>query len=179
MSPQCGDHVGCPLSLEEVRALPKVELHAHLSGSITQEKLIELLERRGQGGSFQPFNFHGDLSNALQKCFGYFAKVASVVVDLETLKECTLHVLDSFAAENCIYLELRTSPKQFKAWKHDTPYTRARIAFCQNTLSRAGHCFAHHKGSGEMLVGWSLSADHGQRRVASESDSFCAVFERW
>eukprot|EP00913_Durusdinium_trenchii_P017272 g16242.t1 len=106
MSPQCGDHVGCPLSLEEVRALPKVELHAHLSGSITQEKLIELLERRGQGGSFQPFNFHGDLSNALQKCFGYFAKVpsidvaekslpstallrqvASVVVDLETLKD--------------------------------------------------------------------------------------------
>lgn len=26
--------------LEEVRALPKVELHAHLSGSITQEKLL-------------------------------------------------------------------------------------------------------------------------------------------
>lgn len=55
------------------------------------------------------------------------SQVASVVVNLETLKECTLHVLDTFAvgrknpqvrrmcqADRCIYLELRTSPKQFK-----------------------------------------------------------------
>ncbi|CAE7890765.1 MAPDA [Symbiodinium microadriaticum] len=103
-----------PLTLEEIRSLPKLELHAHLSGSITQQKLIEMLERRGDGAAFTPFNCKADRSNALAKCFDYFAKVASVITDLDALKESTLHVLDHFAAERCIYLELRTSPKQFK-----------------------------------------------------------------
>lgn len=102
------------LSLEEIRALPKVELHAHLSGSITQDKLVQLLDKRGGEFTFTPFDCRVDVSNALKKCFDYFDKVAKVVTDLDTLKESTLHVLDTFAAENCVYLELRTSPKQFK-----------------------------------------------------------------
>jgi len=100
-------------TLEEVKALPKVELHAHLSGSITQEKLIDLLLRFGNGATFTPFDCRADLSNALTKCFDYFAKVATVVSNLSVLRESTLHVLETFAADNCIYLELRTSPKQF------------------------------------------------------------------
>merc|ERR1719262_615676 len=100
-------------SLEEIRALPKLELHAHLSGSITQKKLIELLAQRGNGETFTPFDCREDVSNALTKCFDYFAKVAKVVCDLETLKSSTLHVFDTFAAENCFYFEIRTSPKTF------------------------------------------------------------------
>ncbi|CAE7267212.1 MAPDA [Symbiodinium sp. CCMP2592] len=124
-----------------------------------------MLERRGDGAAFTPFNCKAararvgfvalscawvvslpvsrprlqDRSNALAKCFDYFAKarptwdlqafvvaarnaetficdarVASVITDLDALKESTLHVLDHFAAERCLYLELRTSPKQFK-----------------------------------------------------------------
>jgi len=102
-------------TLEQVRALPKLELHAHLSGSITQKKLIELLEKRGNGDTFTPFDCREDVSNALVKCFDYFDKVAKVVIDLATLKDTTLHVFDTFAAENCLYLEFRTSPKAFKS----------------------------------------------------------------
>jgi len=96
--------------------MPKIELHAHLSGSIAQTKLAELLERRGLGGTFAPFNWREDLRSPdfLAKAWGYFGSVAEVVTDLEALRECALHVFDSFAAEACLYLELRTTPKQFK-----------------------------------------------------------------
>eukprot|EP00928_Gymnodinium_smaydae_P027455 TRINITY_DN21233_c0_g4_i2.p1 TRINITY_DN21233_c0_g4~~TRINITY_DN21233_c0_g4_i2.p1 ORF type:complete len:407 (+),score=99.42 TRINITY_DN21233_c0_g4_i2:87-1307(+) len=103
-----------PLTLEAIRALPKVELHAHLSGCITQPKLIELLAKRGNGETFTPFDCRADVSNALAKCFDYFAKVAAVVSDLDALMESTIHVLETFAAENCLYFEMRTSPKQFR-----------------------------------------------------------------
>lgn len=102
-------------SLEEIRALPKIDQHAHLSGSITQQKLIQLLSERGNGDTFEPFDCRLDVSNALVKCFDYFDKVAKVVTDLATMKASALHVFDTFAAENTLYLELRTSPKAFKA----------------------------------------------------------------
>ncbi|CAE7567560.1 MAPDA [Symbiodinium natans] len=73
-----------------------------------------MLERRGDGATFTPFNCKADRSDALAKCFSYFEKVASVITNLAALKESTLHVLHHFAAERCMYLELRTSPKQFK-----------------------------------------------------------------
>lgn len=43
----------------------------------------------------------------------YFDKVNKVVTSLDVLRESALHVFDSFAAENCVYLELRTTVKTF------------------------------------------------------------------
>jgi len=100
---------------EEIRALPKLDIHSHLSGSIGQKKLVELLEQRGNGETFTPFDCRLDVSNGLEKCFAYFDAVAKVVVDLATLKSTTLHVFDTFAADNCLYFEMRTSPKAFKS----------------------------------------------------------------
>lgn len=103
--------------MEEVRALPKLELHAHLSGSVRQDFLLELMRRKGidVAGSGLPFDCKQDLSGALRKCFAYFDSVAQVITDLETLRECTLHVLGLFVEENCIYLELRTAAKALDA----------------------------------------------------------------
>ncbi|CAK9093586.1 N6-mAMP deaminase (AtMAPDA) (Adenosine deaminase-like protein), partial [Durusdinium trenchii] len=140
----------------------------------TSAERIELLERRGQGGSFQPFNFHGDLSNALQKCFGYFAKVASVVVDLETLKECTLHVLDSFAAENCIYLELRTSPKQFKVVNGEEHLT-TKLQYLETVRAAIDefHAQAMQRYGFVMEVKVLLSVDRG--KVTSKDSALAQI----
>jgi len=104
-------------TVEQIRALPKLDIHSHLGGSIGQKKLVELLEERekGLGDTFTPFDCRLDVSNGLQKCFAYFDAVAKVVVDLKTLKATTLQVFDFFAADNCLYFEMRTSPKRFKA----------------------------------------------------------------
>lgn len=102
-------------TIEEIRALPKLDIHSHLSGSIGQKKIVELLEQRGKGETFTLFDCRVDVSNGLEKCFTYFDAVAKVVTDLATLKATTLHVFDLFAADNCLYFEVRSSPKCFKA----------------------------------------------------------------
>ena len=107
------------LSYELVHHLPKIDLHSHLSGSIGQEKLSELLKNRHQQHfeKFDCLQAFGSITEANKKCFNYFDAVYKVVTDLVALKECTTSVLDMFASENCVYLELRTEPKSFEIGK--------------------------------------------------------------
>ncbi|KAJ8603631.1 hypothetical protein CTAYLR_007577 [Chrysophaeum taylorii] len=95
------------VSLERIEALPKVELHAHLSGSVSQEFLA------ARSPEFRPVDVVGPRS--LGKCFEYFRAVSRVIVDLPGLAASTRHVVSAFAAEECVYLELRTTPKRLGA----------------------------------------------------------------
>mmetsp|Transcript_498 Transcript_498/g.1773 ORF Transcript_498/g.1773 Transcript_498/m.1773 type:complete len:343 (-) Transcript_498:25-1053(-) len=92
-------------SPSSVKCLPKVELHAHLSGSISQAFLSS------QAASFRTVDVVS--SRSLAKCFEYFEGVRRVITDLASLTEATRHVFREYAAENTIYLELRTTPKRF------------------------------------------------------------------
>ena len=109
----------------QVKALPKVELHAHLSGSITQEKLNETLDERGEK-KFELFDVvETKKSDTNQKAFDYFINVYRVLKDLDSLQKCTEHILEEFHKNNCIYLEIRTEPKPFfngKGEEVTTPY---------------------------------------------------------
>ena len=109
----------------QVKALPKVELHAHLSGSITQKKLNEMLEERGEK-KFELFDVvEASKSDTNEKVFDYFINVYRVLKDLDSLQECTEHILEEFHKNNCIYLEIRTEPKPFfneKGEEVTTPY---------------------------------------------------------
>eukprot|EP00929_Paragymnodinium_shiwhaense_P059056 TRINITY_DN29562_c0_g1_i1.p1 TRINITY_DN29562_c0_g1~~TRINITY_DN29562_c0_g1_i1.p1 ORF type:complete len:399 (+),score=99.85 TRINITY_DN29562_c0_g1_i1:85-1281(+) len=116
-------------TLDEIRQLPKVDLHAHLSGSISQDKLCEMLEKRGHGEKFTKFDCRLDLKNALFKCFDYFANIAKVVTDLDTLKEGALHVFDSWAEQNCMYLEMRTTPKCFKVVDEEATAAQGKTVY--------------------------------------------------
>lgn len=87
--------------------LPKVELHAHLSGSIPQAFLARQSLTRGM--RFEGVDVVQQRSLAL--CFEYFKAVNGVIDDLDGLEAATREVLGSYAAEACMYLELRTTPK--------------------------------------------------------------------
>jgi len=105
------------LNVESVRQIPKVDLHAHLSGSIDQQKLASMYLNRC-GKTFETFDCQQDFRSAEEankRCFEYFDAVSKVVTDLASLRESTREVLRSFAEENCVYLELRTGPKAFKS----------------------------------------------------------------
>lgn len=93
------------VSLERIeKELPKVDVHAHLSGSISQTYLEE--KSQGNWAAVDVVT-----PRSLSKCFEYFNAVARIIVDLESLEAATRHVLKTFAAEACMYLELRTTPK--------------------------------------------------------------------
>jgi len=94
--------------LETLRRLPKVELHAHLSASLSRKSLTTLLIRKGKNPDLSFLNCED-----LESIFAYTFKV---------LKECctcrddltfiTHAALDDFIEDNVKYIELRSTPKK-------------------------------------------------------------------
>ena len=100
------------------RRLPKVELHAHLSGSIRPSTLLDLsAEHRGSEGEERARNTLGLSRGAtretrdLRECFAIFDLIHDAVRTKENLRRITREVVADFAADNVKYLELRTTPR--------------------------------------------------------------------
>ncbi|XP_071706789.1 N6-mAMP deaminase [Rutidosis leptorrhynchoides] len=96
-------------------SMPKVELHAHLNGSIRNSTLLELAKELGEKGTivFPDFE-HVILKNdrSLREVFKLFDLIHMVTTDHKTITRITKEVVEDFAAENVVYLELRTTPKR-------------------------------------------------------------------
>ncbi|CAG9314532.1 unnamed protein product [Blepharisma stoltei] len=90
--------------LQEIQALPKVELHAHLNGSLRKETLIEFLAEDGKNEGF-------DKDLTMDEAFRLFSVVHSVVTRPDRVERITREMLEDFEKENTVYLEIRTSPK--------------------------------------------------------------------
>ncbi|KAM5501876.1 putative adenosine deaminase [Microsporum canis] len=87
------------------KALPKIELHAHLSGSITRECLREIWLRKRERDS--------DLQIPDPMIAMPPGKVDySLKTDLESLRYSTRRVLQDFQDDGVRYLELRTTPRE-------------------------------------------------------------------
>jgi len=96
------------------RALPKVELHAHLNGSIRASTLLELAYEHSKNGVV----CYPDLEfiikkdrRSLPETFQLFHLIRLVTTDYHVITRITQEVIEDFAAENIIYVELRTTPK--------------------------------------------------------------------
>ena len=92
--------------------MPKIELHAHLFGSITQDQLLNLLKDRGcieQYNEFKQIKDSLNFNTIFDKAFTY---LPSVTHNIEDLKIIVRHVLQNFISDNVIYIELRSSPKR-------------------------------------------------------------------
>ncbi|XP_020594005.1 adenosine deaminase-like protein [Phalaenopsis equestris] len=103
---------------EWCRAIPKIELHAHLNGCIRDSTLLELAKLLGEKGVI---NF-GDVEHIIRKCgrsltecFQLFDLFHILTTDHETISRITKEVIEDFAAEEVVYLELRTTPKSNEA----------------------------------------------------------------
>ncbi|PSS00915.1 hypothetical protein BD289DRAFT_464932 [Coniella lustricola] len=102
-------------------ALPKIELHAHLSGSISRQCLHEVWLRKkaaGETGLEDPLVEMPDGKHDydLKTFFPLFSSyIYHLVNDREALEHTTLSVLRDFAADGVVYLELRTTPRALPA----------------------------------------------------------------
>ncbi|KAJ4951900.1 hypothetical protein NE237_028732 [Protea cynaroides] len=101
--------------MEDWFLLPKIELHAHLNGSIRNSTLLELAKQLGDEGVL----VFADVEHVIMKnrmsmaeCFKLFDLIHVVTTDHATVTRITKEVVEDFAAENTVYLELRTTPKK-------------------------------------------------------------------
>jgi len=112
-------------TLAFLRQLPKVELHAHLNGCVRESTLFELAKERGlqlseeyfshqvqqESSSEDDLHMYNVMPRSLNDCFGIFQEIPKCVNDLPSLRRVTLEALNDFAADNVVYLELRSTPK--------------------------------------------------------------------
>ncbi|KAJ3648715.1 hypothetical protein Zmor_020494 [Zophobas morio] len=93
--------------------LPKIELHAHLNGSLSASILQKL------GCSSEDILGYQKLTQQvfaqekrLQECFSLFKIAHNSTNNRKAVYEATKYVVEEFRADNVIYLELRTTPRR-------------------------------------------------------------------
>ncbi|CAG2214522.1 Adenosine deaminase-like protein A,Adenosine deaminase-like protein [Mytilus edulis] len=93
--------------------MPKVELHAHINGSISEATMKKLLKKKNREGD--KLSFQKDQTATLEDCFHMFKLIHQVSDNTEAAYTITYDVIHEFAAENVKYLELRSTPREVKA----------------------------------------------------------------
>ncbi|MED6143888.1 hypothetical protein PIB30_009960 [Stylosanthes scabra] len=96
-------------------SMPKVELHAHLNGSIRDSTLLELTKSLGERGVInfsQVEHIIMKYNRSVKEVFQLFDLIRIVTTDHATVTRITREVIEDFASENVVYLELRTTPKR-------------------------------------------------------------------
>ncbi|KAL7919921.1 hypothetical protein ACQKWADRAFT_184426 [Trichoderma austrokoningii] len=98
-------------------ALPKIELHAHLTGSISRQTLHEIWltkKAAGQTDLEDPLTVipEGKHDYNVVTFFPLFTKyIYALLTDEPSIRHATTAVLQSFRQDGVVYLELRTTPR--------------------------------------------------------------------
>ncbi|PIG89458.1 adenosine deaminase, partial [Aspergillus arachidicola] len=107
-----------PVDAAFTKSLPKIEVHAHLSGSISRQCLHELwLQKRAVDPTFDlpdPWDVMppGKVDYTLDTFFNTFGTFTyHLLTDLPSITYATTSVLNNFHADGIKYLELRTIPR--------------------------------------------------------------------
>eukprot|EP00058_Branchiostoma_floridae_P000936 XP_002586424.1 hypothetical protein BRAFLDRAFT_107703 [Branchiostoma floridae] len=99
---------------EFCRQLPKVELHAHLSGSVSEATIQKLQLKKGVGHDHA---HQGDIAigkgetRHLEEPFRIFKIIQDLSDTEEAIFTMTEDVISEFAADGVRYLELRSTPR--------------------------------------------------------------------
>jgi len=135
----------------DLRSLPKIEIHAHLNGSIREKTLFELAEERmiplndryfetslsasnmdddNENNHDRPVSIYNKRHRNLMECFDIFGEIGKVIVDLDAIRRITREALEDFAKEGVVYLELRSTPKRLlsKRQRCDGSFSLASVA---------------------------------------------------
>ena len=118
-------------SLEVYRRLPKLDLHAHLHGSIRRSTLVELL-RGGENMTLPSCkdNLHG--------CFQTFSLIHSAINSISLVKRIAREVLVDFMADGVIYTEIRTTPRPLSDGTSKREYVETLIGIMEQHNDKFG-----------------------------------------
>jgi len=99
----------------DVQALPKVELHVHIEGTITPAKCLEMAVRNNVALSPDLFNADGSdfqYSDFLDSVTRVYFGIAATLKNSADYEDITYDYLKRCAAENVIYVEIIGCPAQ-------------------------------------------------------------------
>ncbi|KAJ4150020.1 hypothetical protein LMH87_010788 [Akanthomyces muscarius] len=114
-------------------ALPKIELHAHLTGSVSRRTLHDIWRRKKDAGDTDiqdPMAVmpEGKHDYNVQTFFPLFSSyIYNLLIDEASIAEATTAVLQGFHADGVVYLELRTTPRTTPLLSPET-YVRTILA---------------------------------------------------
>jgi adenosine deaminase len=97
---------------EFCQKVPKVELHAHIHGSIRTSTLKELLQEQVRLNKANTEEVQIPKGRSMHECFQLFHLIHRVVVSRKALRRIILETIEDFAKENVMYLELRSTPRE-------------------------------------------------------------------
>ena len=142
------------------RALPKIELHAHLTGSITPRTLHEVyLQRLRTDASFPLPDPLIAMSNKTYDIATFFPLFSSYIYELCSTREAIVYstsaVLNNFKDDGVVYLELRTTPRETREM--------GKEAYVRTVLQ----CIDSFEGKGAMSTYLILSID--RKNTAEEA----------
>ncbi|XP_030037615.2 adenosine deaminase-like protein [Manduca sexta] len=170
------------------RELPKVELHAHLNGSLSRSTMLQLKRYHADSGLadktnafFDEFQIGSGDTRNLSDCFQVFGIAHSLTSTPETLALATKLTLQEFQDDGCCYIELRSTPRdtQFmdkrqyidtivkaiqKSSIHLTMITRLIVSINRNSSLKDAEdistiAIEFHKKYPDIVVGIELSGD--------------------
>ncbi|KAJ5291702.1 Metallo-dependent hydrolase, partial [Penicillium angulare] len=157
-----------PVDSNFTKALPKIEVHAHLSGSISRQCLHEIWARKkASDPNFaieDPLTLMppGKVDYTLQTFFQVFSKlIYQLCDDLESLIYATNCVLEDFLNDGVRYLELRTIPRA-------SPTTNITKEDYLNTILTTIATFKSNPSHKDLSVFLILALDRGN---TSESEA--------
>ncbi|XP_029379167.1 N6-Methyl-AMP deaminase isoform X2 [Echeneis naucrates] len=97
------------------RQLPKVELHAHLNGSVSVRTIDRLIGRKPHLNIQHSMTAIGKgQRRTLDECFQVFKVIHQLVDTEEDILMVATDVIREFAADSVKYLELRSTPREEK-----------------------------------------------------------------
>nr|XP_023021470.1 adenosine deaminase-like protein [Leptinotarsa decemlineata] len=141
---------------EYFKQLPKVELHAHLNGSLTGKTLEKLGCSESAIAEYEKLTRTAPTSRSLQECFGLFSQAYNVIKSPESVYVATRNVIEDFAKDNVIYLELRTTP-------------RANVGMTkEDYIEAVVKAIVNHEYRNKILVKLILSLDRRHSKEESE-----------
>ncbi|KAK1157882.1 adenosine deaminase-like protein isoform X2 [Acipenser oxyrinchus oxyrinchus] len=117
------------------RQLPKVELHAHLNGSISSATMQRLVAQKPHlhiQHSMTAIN-RGQ-RRTLDECFQVFEVIHQLTDRVEDIFTVTTDVIKEFASDGVKYLELRSTPREEKS----TGLTKRK--YVETVLEAIKHC---------------------------------------
>ncbi|CCD61565.1 Adenosine deaminase-like protein [Caenorhabditis elegans] len=123
--------------MTEFKNMPKVELHAHLSGSLSPETIKLIMESDETRAEEIMKKYKLEKPENMTGVFDCFPVIHAILRKPEAIRIAIRQTIKEFEEDNCVYLELRTSPKEtdfmtyedylqvciesFEAAKHEFP----------------------------------------------------------
>ncbi|KAK3606009.1 hypothetical protein CHS0354_025041 [Potamilus streckersoni] len=159
------------MSLDFCKRTPKVELHAHLNGSISRET-IEKLAMKKNPELYKDLRICFDKGKAetLDNVFQMFKLIHQISDNTEAIYTIAYDVIHEFSADNVKYLELRSTPR-------DVPSSgMTKSSYIEAILKAIEDC---HKENLDIVVKFLLAIDRrNDLSVAKETVDLAERYSR-